>query len=215
MTDYTKWIAEAQGFYAELDANNSKAWWEENKSIYTDKLKAPALGLIDALTPMLSELADAPITGKLFRPHRDVRFSKDKTPYKTHIHMMWQVNAGAPQNPVFFFGIGLDYVTTGAGMMGFEKPMLDDWRKFVDLDTKRILGITDGLKSEGFTFREPALKRIPSGFAADHAAGDLLRMKGCIASQELRERDDLPNAVAGRFKTLWPLNALLIQIAES
>ena len=157
----------------------------------------------------------SPVTGKLFRPHRDVRFSKDKTPYKSHLHMMWTMQVEAAEAPVFFFGIGADYVTVGAGRMGFEKPMLDNWRKFVDLDTKRVLGIVDGVKAHGFGLREPALKRVPSGFAADHAAAELLRMKGCVATKDIGVPVDLEPALLAAFREVAPLNALLLQIAEA
>jgi uncharacterized protein (TIGR02453 family) len=215
MSDFSTLITDAQAFYAKLHANNTKSWWQDNKATYETRLKAPALDLLATCTPHIAALTDTTISSKLFRPHRDVRFSKDKTPYNTHLHMMWQLESDARQNPVFFFGIGVDYVTCGAGIMGFEKPVLDDWRKFVDLDTKRITGITETLKQKGFAFRDPALKRIPTGFAPDHAAGDLLRMKGVVASKDIGPPTDLPTAIQTAFQDAWPLNALLLQIAEA
>lgn len=213
---YSTLIADARAFYGALSQNNKRDWWLENKATYDSTLKAPALQLLDALSPALADLADAPVKGKLFRPHRDVRFSKDKTPYNTHLHMMWQIETEDRQNPVFFFGIGLDYITTGAGMMGFDKPVLEDWRKFADMDHKRMLGIIGDVESKGYHLREPALKRIPSTFDKDHPAGRLLRMKGLVASGELPPTtQDLPTAILSNFRDLWPVNALLVQIAEA
>lgn len=207
-------IAAAQEFYSRLAANNSRDWWEANRGAYDSVLKPAATTLLETLIAPLSEIAGEPVKGKLFRPHRDVRFSKDKTPYQTHLHMMWSLQV-AVEAPVFFFGIGTDYVTAGAGRWGFEKPMIENWRKFVDLDTKRVQGIIAGITAQGFALREPDLKRVPSGFAPDHPAGDLLRMKGCSASKDIGKPDDVATALLTAFEQLAPLNALLLQVAEA
>ena len=215
MTDFHDLIADAQAFYAKLNANNAKPWWQENRGTYDDNLKPKAITLLEVLTPPLEKITDAPIKSKLFRPHRDVRFSKDKTPYNTHLHMMWQIASDAPQNPVFFFGIGIDYVSAGAGMMGFDKPVLNNWRKMLDLDTERITGIVSGIKAKGFTLREPALKRVPPPYPQDHPAGHLLRMKAAVASRDLGQDAHLPGALTSSFSDVWPFNDLLISIAAA
>ena len=215
MTQFDPLIANAQAFLHDLNANNTRDWWQENKAIYEDQLKNPALALMNEICAPLQKLTGVPVVPKLFRPHRDVRFSKDKTPYTTHLHMMWQVAAEAPQNPVFFFGIGLDYVTTGAGMMGLDKQVLGNWRKMVDLDTDRITDIIARIEAQGFGLREPALKRVPSPYGADHPAARLLRMKGVVASRELTGIGPLPKRLVDSFASLCPLNDLLISIAEA
>ncbi len=210
----TPLVDAAQQFYADLGLNNTKQWWEENRATYDDVLKPDALALLDRLAQPVSALIGHPVTTKLFRPYRDVRFSKDKTPYQTHLHMMWQVqDPDARQSPVYFFGIGTDYVTAGAGLMGFDKPVLEDWRKFVDLDGPRISGIIDTLTTGGYGLREPALKRVPAPFPADHPLGGLLRMKGIVASREIGASDDLDAALIATFCELTPLNTLLLQVA--
>lgn len=209
-------ITTARTFYTALDADNTKAWWQDNRGTYDDVLKPGAMALLEDMTGPLEGISDGPVKTKLFRPHRDVRFSKDKRPYNTHLHMMWQMEGDARQMPVFFFGIGIDYVTAGAGLMGFEKPVLEDWRKFVDLDTDRIVGIIDGVKAKGYGIREPELKRVPPAYDKDHPAAELLKHKGLTASGELpADTDDLPKALAKAFEDLWPINALLLQIAEA
>lgn len=208
-------IATAQTFYKTLAANNTRDWWEANRGTYDKVLKPFALALLEDLSAPLAEIAGEPVKGKLFRPHRDVRFAKDKSPYNTHLHMMWDMQVEVAEAPVFFFGIGTDYVTAGAGRMGFDKPMLEDWRKFVDLDTRRVQGIIAGIAEHGFSLREPALKRVPSGFAADHPAGDLLRMKGCVATKDIGVVVDIQGALLAAFREVAPLNALLLQVAEA
>ena len=215
MSDYATLVTDAVAFYDRLAANNTKAWWQDNKATYDTKLKAPALSLLEDISGPLQKLTDHPVTPKLFRPHRDVRFSRDKTPYNTHLHMMWALNTDAPQNPVFFFGIGRDYVTTGAGIMVFDKPVLTNWRKMVDLDTDRILQITGDVVARGFGLREPALKRVPPPYDKNHAAAELLRMKGIVASRNVAGKGPLTKQIMSAFEDAWPLNALLISIAEA
>lgn len=208
-------IATAQAFYKALAANNTRDWWEDNRGTYDKALKPAALALLAEMTAPLAEIAGEPVKGKLFRPHRDVRFSKDKTPYNTHLHMMWTMQVDVADAPVFFFGINLDSVTVGAGRWAFKKPVLETWRKFVDLDTKRVMGIIEGVQAHGYGLREPALKRVPSGFASDHPAADLLRMKGCVATKDIGAPQDIGAALRVAFKQAAPLNALLLQIAEA
>ena len=212
---FTSLVSDAQAFCRELAANNNREWWQAHKATYDTQLKEPALALLEELRAPLAHLSETPIQPKLFRPHRDVRFSKDKTPYNTHLHMMWHLQSEAPQSPVFFFGIGQDYVTAGAGLMGFEKPMLENWRKMVDLDTDRIMGIVADLRASGFDFREPALARVPAPYAKDHPAAELLRMKGVVASGPVTGHGPLQEQIMQQFRALWPLNDLLISIAEA
>ena len=85
--DFAQMIPDARDFYARLAQNNTRDWWTEHKSEYEARLKAPALLFLDITADWLRDLSGSTITTKLFRPHRDVRFSKDKTPYNTHLHM--------------------------------------------------------------------------------------------------------------------------------
>ena len=214
MTAYDTLIPDARAFLGDLDRNNSRDWWQDHKTTYDEKLKAPAMALLGDLAPRLEKVTGLPVTTKLFRPHRDVRFSKDKTPYTTHLHMLWGLESDARQSPVFFFGVGLDYVTAGAGMMGFDKPVLEDWRKVVDLDTARVTGLIDGLVAQGFRVREPDLKRVPPPYPADHAAGELLRLKGLTVSKDLGAKARLPKDLMAAFEALWPVNDMLIEVAR-
>ena len=212
---YANLITQAQGFYTALSKDNTRDWWLAHKADYDTKLKSPALALLDDMRTPLEQLSGEAITHKLFRPHRDVRFSKDKTPYSTHLHMMWTVAGGGRQDPVFFFGIAPDHVTVGAGMTGFDKPVLEDWRKFVDLDGPRVAGIIDGVTAHGFTPREAALKRVPATFDANHPQGDLLKHKSFVLSGKLQRGGALTDDLYRAFSQLWPLNDLLISIASA
>ena len=212
---YASLIADARSFFAALSRNNNRDWWQEHKDGYDTKLKVPALALLDEMCAPLAEITGEAITPKLFRPHRDVRFSKDKTPYNTHLHMMWSVAGGGRQDPVFFFGIAPDYVTVGAGTMGFDKPVLEDWRKFVDLDGARVAGIIAGVAAHGYAPRAPDLKRVPPAFAADHPQGELLKYKGFVMSGDMPRKGAVHSDLRAAFTQLWPLNDLLLSIAAA
>ncbi len=205
-------IADARAFFVGLAANNSKDWWQANKATYDTNLKAPALALIDVVTTRLADLTGHAATGKLFRPHRNVRFSKDKSPYTTHLHLMWSLAAGGRQDPVVFFGIAPDYVTLGVGVMEFDKPVLDDWRRMVDLDRDRIGRIIEDVKKAGFNLWEPALKRVPTPYPAEHPLADLLRSKGLILKKELGDGGDPAAQIESGAEAALPLMRILDSI---
>ena len=203
----------ARGFYAELGRDNTKTWWEAHKKDYDSRLKAPALAIIAALETPLSEIYGEPVKGKLFRPHRDVRFSNDKRPYKEHIHMLWALEAGGRQDPALYFGVSPNYVRVGGGVRGMGKPVLEDWRKFVDLDAKRVGKVVNEVEAKGFTLSEPDLVRIPRGFTADHPLERLLRMKSVVIMKDLPATDDLEAGLMTEFQNVKPAIDLLVSVS--
>lgn len=82
-------IPDARRFLGELFENNSRDWFAGQKSRYDADLKIPATLLLDQIAQDVGRATGATLTPKLFRAHRDVRFSKDKTPYHTHLHLLW------------------------------------------------------------------------------------------------------------------------------
>ena len=90
MTDQISGLGQnALDFLDALKANNNRDWFAENKARFEDDVKVPALALADQITAGLAALTGERQKAKLFRIHRDLRFSKDKTPYNTHIHIAW------------------------------------------------------------------------------------------------------------------------------
>ena len=114
MPDISTLIPTARSFYAALDQDNTKAWWQENRATYDDVLKPGALALLEEMQGPLERITDGPVKTKLFRPHRDVRFSKDKTPYNAHLHLMWSPISDTA--PAIFFGSSPDYLIVGVGI---------------------------------------------------------------------------------------------------
>ena len=172
---------DAIAFLGDLRANNERAWFNANKKTYEREVKRPAGSFAAAMSGALEILTKRHHRHKIFRIHRDVRFSKDKTPYNTHLHIAFMPEQdGSP--PAWFFGLDPEKLTLGTGIFGFEKAGLDAFRqRLLGADGDRLAGIVKSLKSEGIRLGEPHLKRVPSGFPKDHPRADLLRYKGFSA----------------------------------
>ena len=159
------WPIEAVEFYEGLEADNSKVFWQEHKTVYERQVKAP-------MEELLAELADEFGEGKLFRPYRDVRFSADKTPYKT------TCAATLGRGYVAFSADGL---SVGSGLYMPEPAALTRFRAAVDADDTgaELAAIVADLHRAGYqTMAHEVLKTAPRGFPKDHPRIELLRHKG-------------------------------------
>ncbi len=204
---FTSLIPQTRAFMSELSQNNNREWFQEHKARFESELKKPAKLLLETLAPKLSDMLDQTISTKLFRANRDVRFSKDKTPYTLHLHMLWSPQGNGSQ-PAYFFGIAQDYVTAGAGMMGFDKAQQDEWRKWVsEREGDALQAKIDAALANGATLRKPELKRVPSPFEKDHPRGELLRHKSLTLWKDIEAeaKNDLPAAILEAFTSFEPV----------
>lgn len=207
--DLNRLVPDAKTFLTELAANNTRDWFSAQKPRYEAELKAPALAVLDIVAADLERLTGAATDTKLFRPNRDVRFSKDKTPYHTHLHMMWSGGGTS-----WFLGIAPDYVTAGAGVFAFDKGALIRWREAVaGPQGEAFQTLIDGLLAKGARLDEPALKRVPSPYGKDHPHGALLRRKGLAiwfdATETDIQKDGLTTWVRAVFSELLPVQTAL------
>ena len=199
-------IPDARAFLSTLRQNNTRAWWAANKATYDADLKAPALLLLDIVAAELGAATGQSLSPKLFRPHRDVRFSKDKTPYTTHLHMAWSVPSGA--QPGYFFGISPSYLRIGAGVMGLEKDRLLRYRAAAGAGKARA--IIEPLLSQGFTMDPPALKRVPPPYDKDHPEARDLRRKSFTLWADLAvDSTELISTLLCGFRSLHPVTEFL------
>jgi uncharacterized protein (TIGR02453 family) len=198
------WPAEALHFYEGLEADNSKAYWTDNKDTYDKCCRAPMAALLAELAPEFG----AP---KLFRPYRDVRFSADKSPYKTAIAASL---AGGG-----YVQLSADGLFVGSGMYHLAADQLERYRAAVDDDTtgEEIAGIVERTRKAGLDVTaHEVLKTAPKGFAKDHPRIELLRHKGLVAMRHWPAEPWLgtPKAKSYVVKTLraaGPLNEWLIK----
>ncbi|MBV7396500.1 TIGR02453 family protein [Mameliella sediminis] len=184
--DPNRLLTDTRVFLTELADNNDRAWFRENKSRYDSELKRPAEKLLAQMAGWLAAKRGPVPRTKLFRPHRDVRFSEDKTPYHTHLHMMWSL----PDGRAWMLGISTEYATAGAGLMHFEAAQMDRWREAIA--TNRGENLSRMIEAAGWRVDPPALKRVPAPYPADHPQEALLRCKGFVA---WRDGLDQPLAV--------------------
>lgn len=198
-------------FLRDLRANNDRTWFNDHKKIYERAIKQPAQAFCAAMTAALEDLTARPHSHKIFRIHRDVRFSKDKTPYNTHLHIAFMPDGKKSSAPAWFFGFDPEGLTLGTGIFTFEKEALERYRQRVlGADGAILAGIIRDLKGQDARLGEPALKRVPSGYPADHASAELLRHKGFSAwidhpDPMVATAPDLVTTCMGDFVLLEPL----------
>lgn len=203
--DFDRLIPDARAFLTDLAQNNSRDWFLAHKHTYDSELKSPALAVLDTVAAALTRQTGAVTTPKLFRPHRDVRFSKDKTPYHVHLHMLWSTP------PVgWFVGISPTYVSIGAGAMGFDKNQLTHWRAAVDGAQGGVIANTIAtLASSGARLEPAELKRVPAPYDKDHPCGDLLRRKSLTMWIDLSDNQiaqgNLIDTIETTFARFQPL----------
>jgi len=162
------WGPEALEFFEGLEADNSKSYWQKNKSTYETKVLAPMQELLAELEPEWGE-------GRIFRPYRDIRFSADKSPYRTHIAAM------LPSGYIQLSATGLG---AGSGMWEMAPDQLERYRQAVDDEEigKALADIVAALRSGGVDVSaHETLKSAPKGYPKDHPRIGLLRLKGIVA----------------------------------
>lgn len=181
---------DAMGFFHELAVEMNREWYDANKARYQTLWVQPMTQLFEQVREALAPVyAGRPIGApKLFRLHRDVRFGKDKTPYKTHIAGVLPLHAD--RKPVeggctpLYLEIGVDGDWVGAGTYIFDARQLVRWRQLVAAPRTgpAIAAIVDELREAGYdvSSHEP-FKRVPRGSPQDHPRAELLKMRGVIA----------------------------------
>jgi len=195
---FSGWPEEALDFYDGLAADNSKSYWTEHKATYEQKILAP-------MTELTEELAAEFGEPKIFRPYRDVRFSADKSPYKTHI--------GAVIGGTGYVQLSAEGLGAGAGMWQMEPESLDRYRRAVASDGPgaELEQIIARIEKDDITVHgHSVLKSAPRGYPADHPRIALLRYKGLTAWKQWPVEPWLETAAAkdhvmSFFRTVQPL----------
>ena len=196
------WPSEALEFYEGLTADNSKTYWASHKEVYETQVRGPMVELLTALEPEFGP-------GKIFRPYRDVRFSPDKTPYKTHLGA-W-LEAGA------YLQLSADGLAAGYGMYEMAPDQLDRYRRAVadDRTGVELTALVGAIERAGIGVHgHGSLKTAPRGYPKDHPRLDLLRHKGLTTWREWKPAPWLGTAAAKNrivefFRTSRPVRQWL------
>lgn len=237
---FTGFQPEAIQFLVDLAENNDRSWFQPRKSEYERLLKEPLEAMILALAerfeargiPLRADPAKSP-----FRIYRDVRFSKDKSPYKTHLGASFPWigegpldrpgDDGGPRSHTAnvhstggYFHLSPGEIYVGGGIWHPEKPWLDAFRRRVVDDPGEIRALVDApafrktfgaLSGEGH-----ALQRVPTAYPADHPEAEMLKLKDVVFGRRLSDADalspKLPDLVADSFAAGLPLMRYLAAI---
>ena len=206
-TGFRGWPPSALDFYRELEANNTRAWWLDHKATYDLDVRAPFDALSDVVATEFGPL-------KVFRPNRDIRFSKDKSPYKTACYAVGEGEGGES----FYVGISTRGLAVGAGFWMMAPDQLERYRRAVDdertgTDLDSIMAALSKTKLE---IEGHELKTAPRGFPRDHPRIEHLRRKSVAAIRTFEPARWFGTAVAADkitevWRTAGPLNAWLAQ----
>jgi len=200
-TAFEGFPAAALDFYDDLEVDNTKSFWEAHKHVYQESVLGPMKALTAALEPEFG-------AAKIFRPYRDVRFSKDKTPYKTHQGAF----VGVAEATGYYLELSPRGVRVGAGFYHAPSDRLAAFRGAIVHDRfgpelERLLA---EVEKDGFEVGGERLKTTPRGFDAGHPRIDLLRHKSLTAGRSLGfepviHTPELADAVRDDWRSLRPL----------
>lgn len=201
VSEFTGFPEAALDFYDDLEMDNTRSFWEAHKAVYAESVKAPMTALTDALAEEFG-------TPKVFRPYRDVRFAKDKTPYKTHQGAF--VAAGPACG--WYVEVSARGVRSGGGFYDASGPDLARVRESIDHEAtgQELQRILAKLEKAGFEIGGERLKTSPRGYDADHPRIDLLRHKSITVGRPygfdpVIHSPDLVASVRKDWRALRPL----------
>ena len=192
---FTGFPKEAVAFFAGLEADNSKTYWQANKATYDERVRGPMDELLAAVEAEFG-------AGSVFRPYRDTRFSNDKTPYKTHI--------GALAGP-WYVQLSADGLMAAGGKYQLEPDQVERYREAVGPELESLVA---GLEKQKYQVGGEALKTAPRGYPKDHPQARLLRHRSLYAWKDFGMPGWLHTAkaldrVVATWRDLAPLNAWL------
>ncbi len=213
-------------FLQELEAHNNRDWFTEHKDRYERVVRGPALDFITAMGPEMLKISEhfvaipKKVGGSLMRVNRDVRFSKDKSPYKTNIGIQFRHETGKDVHaPGYYLHIDNVQCFLGVGIWKPDSPALQKIRARIDEYPKQLKAAMNGrgFKSQ-FELGGESLKRPPRGYNADHPNIDDLKRKDFIAVTNLSP-DRIHHAgfvreVGGTFRKATDYMAFLCRAME-
>ena len=213
-------------FFSDLTLHNERAWFTEHKARYEAEVAQPLLAFTAAIAPLLAEISPhikadpRRVGGSMFRIYRDTRFSKDKTPYKTHGALQFRHAAGRDVHaPGFYLHAGMNDCVVVLGIWQPDGPGLQKIREaIVEKPEAWLAARDDAAFAETWTLAGESLKRPPKGFDKDHPLVDDLKRKDHIAMHQLSPHafmdPDLPRQVADMFARATPYMRFLCRALD-
>ena len=207
---FTGFGPKACTFYADLEQDNSKDFFDEHRDVYEQHIRVPMEELLAEAAEEFGE------NGKVFRPNRDVRFSKDKSPYKLHCGAV--INFDASARPVYYTHVSADGLLAASGYYQMSRDQIQRFYEAIDDDRtgEELVSLVAAARDAGYEVSGSELKTSPRGYPNDHPRVELLRHKGLTVNQtwppykwqQTREAYD-------RITTVWrdaaPINDWLVR----
>ncbi len=223
MTDFAGFGPKTKRFLRELGRNNHKAWFDAHRGDYEAHYLEPAKAFVEAAGPKLEKVApdlvwEPRVNGSIFRVNRDIRFSKDKTPYKDHIDLWFWEGQRKTAVSGFFLRITSTSVHLGAGSHGFSKEALASYRKALldEKAAKSLASLARRLTRAGYAIGGKTYKKVPRGFAGSAPAQELALHSAFWVAAQRRSPPELGNAkfvtyCMREWKKLAPVHRWLIE----
>src|SRR5215831_16734386 len=221
-TEFTGFPSGTQRFLRGLAAHNEKTWFDEHRDEYERYYLEPAVAFVTVIGPKLRKIAPAiqfepRVNGSVMRINRDVRFAKDKSPYKTHLDMwFWQGKQKGWDMPGYFLRIESTKVTVGAGMHHFMGTHPDAFRRAVldDKQGRALAAAVKKVRGAGYEVFGATRKTVPRGLPADHPRAEFLKHDGLWSGVTSVSPNELSSAAfvdycVRHYKALTPLNSWL------
>ncbi len=198
-------------FLRDLKANNNRDWFNEHKQTYIDAVRDPLIQLIDDFGPLLSAISPHFLAipkangGSLFRIYRDVRFSKNKDPYKTHAGIHFRHAAGKNVHaPGFYLHVEPGTVFVAMGLWQPEMAVLTKIRHTIADDPEFWTSIIKEKSfAETYELEGESLKRPPKGFESDHPLIDEIKRKDFVGVCRLSEKEALAPDFMFNLAEIW------------
>lgn len=219
---------ESVAFYDQLKEHNDKAWFAEHKGEFEEHVILPARDFVVAMGERLRALsphiiADARQDRSIFRVYRDTRFSKDKSPYKTHLGIFfWEGKLTKMDCPGYYFHLEPPLLMLAAGNHCFSKKILGPYRDAV-VDPVQgpalAKAVTKVEKHQGYSVGGEHYARTPRGYDPNHPNADLLRYNGLYAMTATPVPDELFSSdiieyCFSRFNTMAPIHEWLVKMTD-
>ena len=173
-------------FFSELARHNDRAWFEDNKARYVEEVRDPLLRFVEAFGPRLARISlhmtadPRPVGGSLFRIHRDTRFARDKSPYKTHAGLSFRHAAGRDVHaPIFYLHLQPGMVFAAAGMW---RPPAEAVKQVRDAIVAKPDAWRRAVRACPLSHDEDSLRRPPRGYDPQHALVEDLKRQTFITS---------------------------------
>ncbi len=228
MANFTGFPKDSINFLTKIRDNNTKEWFEANRSEYERVIKEPSLSFVvemgehlQALVPTIT--AKPKVNGSLFRIYRDIRFSKDKTPIKSKIGIIfWQGAGKRMQSSSFYMHFSPDELFFAVGIRGFSKETLTAYRNYIKNDSHReeLFYILDSIKAKGYSLPTPKYKRVPKEFDQDLSHIELALYGSMYAYKEelpsdILFKEELVDKAFKIYEDLLPLQQWVFEMTQS